>query len=239
MQAIADRLSPVCDRPQAFAGTGQGSFMRAPQPARLYLLGPSALDRLAYRLLLQHKLRIEPVLESGFAALQVWQALRGKPDIALIVADAATNDVRDAVQMIPQLSPETRLLAVSAAFDPVLVRSWSGCQLSGYTVKEGGVEELAEALAALQRGETYFSDGVRALLRAPARTNGHLDKLSRREMELLPLLASGMPLRDAAARMTVSYKTADSYRTSLLRKLGVRDRVELARFAIRERIIEP
>jgi len=55
----------------------------------------------------------------------------------------------------------------------------------------------------------------------------------------LPLIARGMRLRDAAASMSVSYKTADSYRTSLLRKLGVRDRVELARLAIRERIIEP
>ena len=59
------------------------------------------------------------------------------------------------------------------------------------------------------------------------------------ETELLPLLAQGLTLREAAARMAIGYKTADSYRTSLLRKLGVRDRVELARYAIRERIIEP
>lgn len=65
-----------------------------------------------------------------------------------------------------------------------------------------------------------------------------LPRLSRRETELLPLLARGLSLRDAAARMAVSYKTADSYRTSLLRKLGVKDRVELARYAIRERIID-
>ena len=48
-----------------------------------------------------------------------------------------------------------------------------------------------------------------------------------------------MTLRNAATKMTVSYKTADSYRTSLLRKLGLHDRVELARYAIRERIVEP
>jgi DNA-binding NarL/FixJ family response regulator len=66
-----------------------------------------------------------------------------------------------------------------------------------------------------------------------------LQTLSRREAELLPLLARGMTLREASEKMSVSYKTADSYRTSLLRKLGVRDRVELARLAIRERIIDP
>ena len=64
-------------------------------------------------------------------------------------------------------------------------------------------------------------------------------RLSRRETELLPLLARGLTLRDAAATMSISYKTADSYRSSLLRKLNIRDRVELARYAIRQRIIEP
>jgi DNA-binding NarL/FixJ family response regulator len=53
------------------------------------------------------------------------------------------------------------------------------------------------------------------------------------------LLARGLTLREAASKMTVSYKTADSYRTSLLRKLGLRDRVDLARYAIREHIVEP
>ena len=62
--------------------------------------------------------------------------------------------------------------------------------------------------------------------------------LSPRESELLPLLARGMKLRDSAARMSITYKTADSHRTRLMRKLGVQSRVELARYAIRKHIID-
>jgi DNA-binding NarL/FixJ family response regulator len=63
--------------------------------------------------------------------------------------------------------------------------------------------------------------------------------LSRRERELLALLGKGATLKEAAAQMQVSYKTADNQKTSLMRKLGIHDRVELARFAIREGLVSP
>lgn len=59
-----------------------------------------------------------------------------------------------------------------------------------------------------------------------------------RELELLPLLASGLTLREAAERMCVSYKTADGHRTSLFRKCGVQNCVQLARYAIRNKLID-
>lgn len=62
-------------------------------------------------------------------------------------------------------------------------------------------------------------------------------KLTKTEAQLLPLLASGLTLRDAAKTLAISYKTADNSRTRLFRKLGLSDRVQLARFAIREGII--
>lgn len=71
-----------------------------------------------------------------------------------------------------------------------------------------------------------------------ARALQKLQSLSPREMELLPLLAAGLTLHAAAKKLGITYKTADSYRSNLLRKLGIRDRIQLARFAIREGIIE-
>ena len=141
--------------------------------------------------------------------------------------------------MIPRLRKQTRILVASASVDETVLKDWGRCGIDGYVVKDGGVEDLRAAIDAVRSGGTYFSAGVReAIERGQDSTNG-FDTLSQREAELLPLLARGMTLREAASRMTVSYKTADSYRTSLLRKLGVRDRVELARLAIRERIIDP
>jgi two-component system response regulator NreC len=87
-------------------------------------------------------------------------------------------------------------------------------------------------------GRRYLPEEIRKARQQLAARDGR-SGLSRRETELLPLLAGGLKLQEAASRMNVSYKTADSYRTSLLKKLGLRSRVDLTRYAIRERIIVP
>jgi DNA-binding NarL/FixJ family response regulator len=207
--------------------------------AIIYLMGPSALDRQAYRLLLQHEWQLNVAVESGFAAVAVWAAMRAKPDLALVTADRVSAEVRDAIQMIPRLRKQTRILVASASVDEGVLKEWGRCGIDGYVVKDGGVEELRPAIAAVLVGREYYSAGVHEAIEGGRHCANGLATLSRREMELLPLLARGMTLREAAARMAVSYKTADSYRTSLLRKLHVRDRVELARLAIREHVIDP
>lgn len=203
------------------------------------LMGPSVLDRQAYRVLLERELRYRVAVESDFAPASVWSALRADPHLVLACVDTPRGEVRDAIQMVAQLRPAAKVLVVSAAVDPDVLRSWSCCEFAGFVVKTGGVEELVRGIDAILAGNRYYSDGVQAVLNQERRSVENKSQLSRRESELLPLLARGMTLREAASAMTISYKTADSYRTSLLRKLGVRDRVELARYAIRERIIEP
>lgn len=208
-------------------------------PISLYLLAASVLDRLAYRRLIRSDLNRDVLTDSGFSPVEVWGAMRMRPDLALVVADVATPDVRDALQMIPRLRRQTRILIVSASVDEPSLQAWGFCNFDGYVVKGGGVAELASAVTAVGEGREYFSAGVHDAVASGRNSSTNHVKLSRRETELLPLLARGMTLREAAQHMTVSYKTADSYRTSLLRKLGVRDRVELVRYAIRAKIVEP
>jgi DNA-binding NarL/FixJ family response regulator len=207
--------------------------------AIICLLGPSALDRRAYRLLLQQELRLTVAAESGFEPVGVWTAMRAKPDLVVVTADRPSPQVRDAVQMIPRLRKQTRILVASLSVDETVLKDWGRCRIHGYVVKDGGLEELQSAIEAVLADQSYHSAGVRETIEKGRQAANGLALLSQREIELLPLLARGLTLREAASRMTVSYKTADSYRTSMLRKLGLRDRVELARFAIRERIIDP
>jgi len=203
------------------------------------LLGHSALDRLAYRRLLAQEYQLELAVDTDFRPISVWTALRHQPDLVLVDADRFQRDVLDALQMVARLRPQARILVLSAGVEPSQVEAWARCPLHGYVVKDGALDELRAALDALCAGREYFSAGIReALARGERQSNG-VARLTRREAELLPLLASGMTLRDAARQMTISYKTADAYRTTLLRKLGVHDRVELARYAIRARIIDP
>jgi len=205
----------------------------------LYLMGRSKLGRMAYALLLREELGLEVRVDSGFAPTAVWSCMRSRPDLVLVETDTPHTEVLDAVDMIGRLQPQAKIIAISATVDPLQVEAWSRCVLHAYVVKDAGVEELRAAIEAVQGGQEYFGPGIREALMRGAGSKRGLAKLSRREAELLPLLARGLTLRDAAREMTISYKTADSYRTSLLRKLGVHDRVELTRYAIRRRIIDP
>lgn len=203
------------------------------------LLGHSALDRLAYRRLLAEECHLALTVDTDFRPISVWTALRQQPDLVLANSDRFQRDVLDALQMVARLRSQARILVISAGVEPGQVEAWGRCPLHGYVVKDGALDDLRTAIDALRAGREYFSPGIReALARGERQTDG-VARLTRREAELLPLLASGMTLRDAARQMTISYKTADAYRTTLLRKLGVHDRVELARYAIRARIIDP
>jgi DNA-binding NarL/FixJ family response regulator len=219
-------------------GAGVSSEGQSAQPV-IYLMGQSVLDRLAYKQLLAHELQREVAVDSDFRPTSVWAAMRSKPNLVLVDSDAPHPDVVDAVQMVSRLCPDIAIIVVSAAVEPTQVESWSHCPLHGYVVKDGGLEELRAAINAVLASREYFSAGIREALVRAARHTHSPPRLSRRESELLPLLARGLSLREAARQMTISYKTADSYRTTLLRKLGLRDRVELARYAIRARIIDP
>lgn len=202
------------------------------------LVGGTELDRRGYALLLDAELGIKVVAACDATAVAIWEAMRHKPGIAIVLADVSISETQQAVQMIPKLNRSTRLLILSENLDPHTLAQWARYDIHAYVLKHGGVPELRAAFDALKRHERFFSNGVKNAI-ANGRKLAGRPKLSRRESELLPLLARGLTLREAAARMSVSYKTADTYRTSLLRKLGVRDRVGLARFAIRERIIDP
>jgi DNA-binding NarL/FixJ family response regulator len=121
-----------------------------------------------------------------------------------------------------------------------------GAQASGYVVKHDGLQTLMEAITRVLDGGLYFSEVIMSRMvvdnnqiRLTRPRSAAVAALSRRERELLSLLGKGATLKEAALHMRVSYKTADNQKTSLMRKLGIHDRVELARFAIREGLVSP
>jgi DNA-binding NarL/FixJ family response regulator len=208
--------------------------------AQILVLGRSVLDCHGLELVLRHELRCGCVDTCGFEPTAVWNAARKAVHVALISCDDADPAIIDAVQMLPRLKPQARLVLLTASAEPVVLSAWLSGPLDGIIQKSGGIQALGEGLETVLKGQRYFPRSVEA--RLPPRSNGHRPSrvaLSRRETELLPLLARGLKLQEAADSMRISYKTAGSYRTSLLRKLGLRDRVELARYAIRERIVQP
>ena len=137
--------------------------------------------------------------------------------------------------------PRLKILILTANAEPRTVDGALEAGADGYLVKSGDLGELPEALDAMRRGESYVSAALRPLLahakgRPPAETDFAIASpvpLTRRERELLALIARGATSRDVAARLGISQLTARKHRENLMRKLDLHSAAEVAAFAVR------
>jgi DNA-binding NarL/FixJ family response regulator len=116
---------------------------------------------------------------------------------------------------------------------------------SGYVLKAAADRDLVEACRAPMRGEPFlYPDAVSALIRDYLERIGDGeqlpdDPLSPRESEVVKLIAEGNTSREIAETLVISEKTVERHRSNILEKLGMRDRVDLTRYAIRRGLVEP
>ena len=113
---------------------------------------------------------------------------------------------------------------------------------SGYVLKREADHDLVDAVRAVTRGESFLTNAAeRSLVRAVdgRRRAGPAEPLTPREQEVLKLIAEAHTNNQIAEILHLAEKTVESHRGNLLRKLGMRDRVELVRYAIRRGLVEP
>jgi DNA-binding NarL/FixJ family response regulator len=114
---------------------------------------------------------------------------------------------------------------------------------SGYVLKSGADDEIVEACRAAMRGESFlYPSAVNTLVRdflARPEQESDYDPLTPRELEVLKLIAEGKTSKEIAQTLVLSIKTVERHRADILRRLGMRDRVDLTRYAIRRGLIEP
>jgi DNA-binding NarL/FixJ family response regulator len=107
-------------------------------------------------------------------------------------------------------------------------------------LKSAADHDLIEACRAAVRGDTFlYPRAVKALVREFLDSGGTGDPLSARELEVVKLIAEGFTSRAIGEELGISEKTVDRHRSNVLEKLGMRDRVELTRYAIRRGLVEP
>jgi DNA-binding NarL/FixJ family response regulator len=111
-------------------------------------------------------------------------------------------------------------------------------------LKSGADTDIVEACRATMRGQSFlYPDAVSVLIRdylvRRAARPEHSELLSARELEVLKLIAEAYTSKQIAAQLVLSVKTVERHRHSILEKLGMRDRVELTRYAIRRGLIQP
>jgi DNA-binding NarL/FixJ family response regulator len=188
---------------------------------------------------------VQVVGEVGSADEALAVAVREKPDIVLMDIDMPGLLAFDAVRTIRARSPKTRIIVLSGFFHDRYIEEALASEASGYITKGETTETVLRAIRTVAAGGAYFSPQVQARIvvdshgaRLSEASKTRASTLTPRELEVLRYIARGLSKKDIAAIMHLSVKTVDNHSTSLMSKLNIHDRVELARYAIREGLAE-
>lgn len=211
----------------------------------IILADDHGLVREAMRKLLDLEADMTVVASVANAEEAVREAIDKQPDIVLMDIDMPGLYCFDAARTIQRRSPKTRVLMLSAFFHDRYIEQALAVQAAGYVTKSEPPETVKQAIRAAVAGRTYFSPEVQARVVADSQgvrlaqpTTTRVATLTDREIEVLRYLARGMSAQEVARTMHISVKTVDRHKANLMNKLDIHDRVELARFAIREGLAE-
>lgn len=172
--------------------------------------------------------------------------LETAPDVAVFEVEAAGWATFDCVGELRSKLPQTKVLFLSTFVTEVLVTEALRLGARGYITKREPLGTVLQSIRQVAAGETCFSDEIREGLEFDPqrqsyslRHKGQLSSLTPRQLEVLRFVASGNSVKEIARKLFVSQKSIDSHKYRVMQKLDLHDRVDLARYAIREGLVLP
>jgi DNA-binding NarL/FixJ family response regulator len=189
----------------------------------------------------QQGMHVVAEAEDGIQAVELAQAT--KPDVAILDVSMPRMTGLQAAREIRARAPGTSVLLLSMHDDERYFFDAVDVGAAGYVLKRSADTDLIDAIQAVGRGEQFVSPVTeRAVIKewlAGDREDRLQDPLTPRELDVVKLIAEAHTNKQIAQALHVSEKTVESHRANVLSKLGMRDRVELVRYAIRRGLVEP
>ncbi|MFG2097287.1 response regulator [Streptomyces sp. NPDC048612] len=219
--------------------------MREAPATRILLADDHALVRRGVRLILDSEPDLTVVAEAGDGAEALEAARTHRPDLAILDIAMPRLTGLQAARELSRTQPGVRILILTMYDNEQYFFEALAVGASGYVLKSVADRDLVEACRATMRGEPFLYPGaVNALIRnylESARDGAALPAkaITAREEEILKLVAEGHTSQQIADMLVISVKTVERHRANLLEKLGLKDRLELARYAIRVGLVEP
>jgi DNA-binding NarL/FixJ family response regulator len=216
-----------------------------PLKTRIMLAEDHAVVRRGLRMVLDAEPDLEVVAEVGDGAQAVQRGLEDDVDLAVIDITMPRMTGLQAARELHSRRPQLRILMLSMHENERYLYEALKAGASGYVLKTVADRDLVEACRAAMRGERFLYPGAMTPLiadflhRARQDLPVREDPLTPREQEVVKLVAEGYTNKQIAESLVISEKTVERHRANILEKLGMRDRVELTRYAIRQGLIEP
>jgi DNA-binding NarL/FixJ family response regulator len=213
-----------------------------PHPVRIVLADDHAVVRRGLRLVLESEPDLTVVAEAGDGRTAVKLTLREQPDLAVLDLSMPVMSGLQATYELARLKSPARVVILSMHSDEQYQVEARRAGASAYVLKAHGRGRLVEACRSAYLGQPFLAPGNgdagdRHTTEREAEAAG--TRLTRREEQVLSLIADGHTGKEIAEALVISPRTVERHRENLLRKLGLRNRVELARYAIRMQLLEP
>ena len=219
--------------------------MTTPLKTRILVADDHPIVLRGLRTVLNAQADLEVVAEATDGDEAVELAISNDIHLAILDISMPRKTGLQAAREITQRKPEVRVLMLSMHDTEQYLFEAIRAGASGFVLKSAVDRDLVEACRAAMRGEPFlYPAGVRALMReyierARAGETLHTDMLTPREEEVVKLVAEAHTNEEIADMLVISKKTVERHRANILEKLGMRDRVELTRYAIRRGLVEP
>jgi DNA-binding NarL/FixJ family response regulator len=210
---------------------------------RVLIADDHGIVRSGLRLLLERQPDIEVIGEAADGAEARELAIRERPDLAILDVRMPKLTGLQVTRELKKQAPEVSVLILSMHDDERYLFEALKAGASGYVLKTQADADLVEAIRAVERGEPFLTPAAQQALIKDVLERGREteseEELTPREEEIVKLVAEAHTTRQIAEILHLSEKTVENHRGNAMRKLGMRDRVELVRYAIRRGLIEP
>jgi DNA-binding NarL/FixJ family response regulator len=208
--------------------------------ARVLVGDDHALVVEAFRKILEPEFDVVGVAADGAALVS--EAIRLKPDAVLVDISMPLVNGLEAARRIKRELPETKILFLTMHSDRSYLRDAMKLGASGYILKRAAGSDLVTALRTVLRGKTYVAPELLKSIEDPklrqALVRGSVPALTKRQREILRLIADGNSNNEIAATLNVTLSTVRYHRTIIMRKVGVFTTAELTRYAIEHGVIQ-
>jgi DNA-binding NarL/FixJ family response regulator len=209
---------------------------------RILVADDHGIVRAGIRLLLERQADLEVVAEAADGVEAVEQALAADPDLCILDVGMPRMTGLQAAREILAHRPDTTVLMLSMHDDEHYLFEALKAGASGYVLKREADQDLVGAVRATGRGDAFLTNAAeRSIIRGWMEdgSKGPAVLLTPREEEVVKLIAEAHTNAQIAQILHLAEKTVESHRANVLRKLGMRDRVELVRYAIKRGLVEP
>jgi DNA-binding NarL/FixJ family response regulator len=201
------------------------------------------LVREGIRLVLERERDLRVIAEAADGMEAIAQADLHQPNLAILDVTMPRLSGLKAARELARRAYKPVVVMLSMHDDEQFFFEAINAGANGYVLKSAADTDLVSACRAAVRGDTYmYPAASRALIRdyleLPPAERKRQGQLSARELEIVQLIAGGNTARQIAERLVISEKTVDRHRTNILEKLHLKDRLDLARYAIRRGLID-